>query len=709
MILQKTKKLLIVLLSICLIACCGIFVLTTNTVNAAAPTTFKMQDGAYVRVSNDYADNGIRFIAEIEKTEYEGLEGEKTAGVFIMPKHYLTAKGMLNEANTFGASSVYTWEGKSATPETGKTTIIHMNSQPVLNGEVYEIKGSVVNLKEANLNLDYVGQAYIKAGDTYYFAETEQTSLEANGRSIVSMSQSALIKGGLGTTETTNLQGYLSKYLTVSSGSVTRSVAKEVYIENGQGEFVKSTTLSDVDDVTIDSATDFTTEYVVEDTTLTGHRLIPYYSETSAYPSNDQSGAVKLYYEKNSYTGFASDAVDNIIFSSATTGEGDVFARNGLTKTGLASANVTANDKFSYYGGSDTIQANAWGWDWAHLEYTTPVQLPISTNLFSVVLYTVSDSDANGTHNIQFGLNGSVTRFTIPAVNQAKRYYFTLPSSVSEITKLSFCLDNGAYATNGYCTVAIDSLRWESELYTGSDYYATSTDTTVTVGLDPIASTIYTSEEIAGMDIDIAYKGANANGVATPVSGSAQLDVQGKSYTVEVSKDNVVVNTYRIFGNYPYFVTTFDKETEMAATNDNPFRLDYANSKVVGNSKALSDVASFNSNSVDGDKSLYINGTSPSASYLRFADTTATANKGITKLGMWVYSTSNRTLNIATVTVNIGSADKTSKGSVSVKKDEWNYVEFEFDTLNSISYIKLDDSIVNGAFGWIYIDRITFA
>lgn len=172
---MKTKK--IALLSFLACACLigGAVGMNANSVSAETPVV-TMKAGASLRVPVKGADadadkDGIKFRATFDIAEVEKLEGEKSVGMFIAPATYNT-KTPINEANCFGESAVYTWENKAEA--VGDTKIVHVDGYAYKHTEdatVLTMDASLWNLKTTSLDKEFVGVAYLKAGDAYYFAE----------------------------------------------------------------------------------------------------------------------------------------------------------------------------------------------------------------------------------------------------------------------------------------------------------------------------------------------------------------------------------------------------------------------------------------------------------------------------------------------------------------------------------------------------------
>lgn len=141
---------------------------------------------------------GIRFISELNEEAYNRLkdmtegtdylkQGENVTiefGLIIAPKAYMDSgnanfKGELTEENLFGENAVYDWklsENENYIPKEGKTRITKFSDSEMTaitsEGKTrYCIKGSIINIKESNYDLEFVAKGYIKIsgrGETTY-------------------------------------------------------------------------------------------------------------------------------------------------------------------------------------------------------------------------------------------------------------------------------------------------------------------------------------------------------------------------------------------------------------------------------------------------------------------------------------------------------------------------------------------------------------
>lgn len=212
-----------------------------------------------------YENDGLRFSSTIDKAQYDALvEGgyTVTTGTFILPLSYWSANPV-NEENCFSAAPKYYWataEGYSVAETEGKLQILNVIGDPSIEGDVYRLNGSVLNLKDNSvLNVKFIGVGYIKyekdETTTYAFAETT----ESNARSVADVAQKAYYnQGGIDDETRTSIgeayvQRYLDLYNAKNGAYPTVEYTETVKVETKNGfktveVFEKSTTVSKYDD-----------------------------------------------------------------------------------------------------------------------------------------------------------------------------------------------------------------------------------------------------------------------------------------------------------------------------------------------------------------------------------------------------------------------------------------------------------------------------
>lgn len=190
---STTKKQTMLLLAVLSCSAAMVGALTwkdTTAETAIDPDRFALVDGASVRLKED--DNGIRFQVELGANTYDSvtqLEGDvvaSKAGMFVVPYTFV------NNANAYeSGAGVGDYESFKQ-----KIDIVFYDSTAEVNkfyqdGDYYYANGAVVDMKFANLNVEYVGIGYIatttESGTTYQFTPFTQAD---NARSI------AFVAGG---------------------------------------------------------------------------------------------------------------------------------------------------------------------------------------------------------------------------------------------------------------------------------------------------------------------------------------------------------------------------------------------------------------------------------------------------------------------------------------------------------------------------------
>ena len=160
-----------------------------------------MRRGASVRIADDYAQNGIRFELNMQKSDYEDLKESNpnvVFGMFIAPVDYETLYAPLTEENLTGENAKYGWAEKLEDGTYGKYTGTKTQIINLVTDEMGERDGamvwyaSLVNLLHGenggtdNRNREFIGIGYMKAGDVYTFAARND-----NVRSMTYVAQQA--------------------------------------------------------------------------------------------------------------------------------------------------------------------------------------------------------------------------------------------------------------------------------------------------------------------------------------------------------------------------------------------------------------------------------------------------------------------------------------------------------------------------------------
>ena len=160
-----------------------------------------IRQGASVRISENYAQNGIRYELNMQKSSYDDLKASNpnvVFGMFIAPADYETLYAPLTEENLTGESAQYGWAEKLEDGTYGKYTGTKTQIINLVTDEMGEKDGamvwyaSLVNLMRGenggtdNRNREFIGVGYMKVGDVYTFAARND-----NVRSMTYVAQQA--------------------------------------------------------------------------------------------------------------------------------------------------------------------------------------------------------------------------------------------------------------------------------------------------------------------------------------------------------------------------------------------------------------------------------------------------------------------------------------------------------------------------------------
>ena len=170
------RKLLLTLTTFALI-CSAFFALSTTVFGKSSAdgatfetVNFTMREGASVRIGSndagtefDYTKNGIRFTAKMSVSDYEAIKDDAsvTYGILVAPKDYHD-ENPLNEANVFGAESVYSFDDtKIKIANITTKTLVPVDEDGNGTTDYYGYNASMVNLKTDNVTRQFVAVCYI--------------------------------------------------------------------------------------------------------------------------------------------------------------------------------------------------------------------------------------------------------------------------------------------------------------------------------------------------------------------------------------------------------------------------------------------------------------------------------------------------------------------------------------------------------------------
>lgn len=696
---SKTSRILVVLVSLFML----FTVLGCMTFSASAtsvkPTveSFQMINGASIRTvyeNETGVENGIRFSAELSVNDYNTLSAyeDVTVGTFVMPLSYYQKKP-INEANCFGTGSVYTWADKGVNDG---VEILHIpgklyqtDSEIVAGATVYRINGSVVNMKEENLDRTYIGVSYIKVSDGtnvyYYFAET---SVDAS-RSIVDVSQNILIAEDEEYSDAAT--GILNRYLTANDGSVSAKVIEEVYVNSSTG-YEKAETK--VNEVTLTTASDFTKTYGAIPEKDGYLHITAKQGQTSSVARTGEDVTLKYYFDKK--------IADVIILDSSNVKEGqNIYTAHGITELGGTGSSLTEDSNWGYHG-NHSIKYNDYYNTVAGIIFAEPVVLPAPTRTISFMVKNDKNNVGNGVDTntvLVFDKdNVEIGRTTFVPNNEPSKVYevsITLSKDITTIGQIRFSADDAG--TGGdYNPMYIDYIHAEYDLLAlGIDNIEMLESGDKKLELDiksKIISTKLSDKEITDGLVITAKE--LPNGTATTLTANEQGKYElnaadGINYEVEYSVTaggNSVSGKFFVLGYINGWKESFE-----------------------GTNGTVSSLAKLVDNSLDGSNALTTKSTSNS-NYANFVYAELISNTTqYTTLCFWAYSVSDYTP--GGVCIFIQDHEKTIFYAENTTiKAGWNYYELK---IRNNGVMKRDIMSVGFA-GWqispvgtVIIDRMS--
>ena len=146
----------------------GVSAINVSAETALTYSTFKMQNGASVRIgsvadeeSGRIVDGGLRFSADISESEYNALISAGSKFGFIIAASDKLGSLELDEKNVFTDPQVY-YAGQE-NPDTTKVMVTNVRAEyaNVDDDNEYELCGALTSIKESNLTRAFIGRAYV--------------------------------------------------------------------------------------------------------------------------------------------------------------------------------------------------------------------------------------------------------------------------------------------------------------------------------------------------------------------------------------------------------------------------------------------------------------------------------------------------------------------------------------------------------------------
>ena len=372
---------------------------TETTGKSLSEISYTMMNGASIRTDG----TGIRFSALLSQDDYDGLTvqyGEDLEfGTFIMAAKYLDSKsgGAFTEEQFFGdydnddaTTSIYTWDGATVTED--RVQILQMESSAYLDTKenAIRVNGSVARVYDNNLDMDYIGVCYIKAGTEYKLA-----SLNNNVRNVVYVSQLAVAKSESADFVSAG-QAVIDHYTTLADAVTSVNYTVNTYIHNYEtgaveygepqeysAELNESISLSEI--ASTITATDGTYNYVASRSTTSGVAYIGDKLTLDLYYHKKADGVLYDFYDTEEATSFY--YFDTYGIAEDFDGEECVnFDRQESAWGTLKFTNTDIDNSFS-------VSESAYMYIWAYVK--TPTSDTVGETRFTYHYYNGTDWSSN--------------------------------------------------------------------------------------------------------------------------------------------------------------------------------------------------------------------------------------------------------------------------------------------------------------------------
>lgn len=464
---KSSKKLFLALFTALIMLCACFSLGNFTTVKANTLPTFTMDVGASVRlVGTDKTQNGIRFTAVMSESDYntfKGSYGEVKFGIAIIPADY-ALNYPITKDNLFGQNAVYVSNmSASQAIAQGKRAMVVGESQSLTkDGSVYVLNVAMTNFITSNISREFIGTpyfAYKTEGATEFSYELGNYyggDISNNTRSMAFVAQKAIEAG-----KDTNGTLYDTYINDMVVGSIKSDYTVNYYFDNGNGEYVKEPTFTQILSGVVNSKIDLsaiTSKYAIRDNAFTLNQEL---STSSAIVYANGKTQIDFYYDLNLtggsvYFGFPDDLYEaGALITNLTDGSVDNIV---WTKDYPCTTSFIAAD----FGYVDTItgikikhQANSDVWFGANVEYSVDGKNFVKAGV-------VTDADgANGVTEIVF--DGLVKARFIRLTHGDRNLSTWI--KVAEIEKCSaISIDQGLTLSEGVLANIIDgdkeSFAW---------------------------------------------------------------------------------------------------------------------------------------------------------------------------------------------------------------------------------------------------------
>lgn len=556
--------------------------------NADEAISFYMSAAAMrANSAEDPSEQGLRFTAYIDKANYEAIVSEGSAveaGTFIMPYDYIAKYGDITESSCF-VDHVYTWEAKA---ETSGKTILHCPAMPyettVNGGEaVYRINASVVDMKDKNLDREYVAKSYIKitvnGAEKYYFAKREEDSAKD---SVANLAQGILLSETASEAEKSVATDFVQSYIDRAGGAELK-LATEYYVNSSAGRtdngtvkiadgtgYSKSESLSKTETITLGSVEDFTKLYGEETPGLAGYKFVKGSPLSSAATRLKACGTatLKYYFDKdygsNDFLS-VSEMKDNL----------DIIQPSGV------SDGIKVSNSWGWNGGESLRLSWHGTGDWGKIQFKNTVHLEAPTDTFSFMVKHAEQKENATVFDIWFmkknssgvlewigkaGTSGSAVAVSDSAgfdVNAVYKVTFKIPVQISEFDAIAFLPKMGVYDP-----ILIDRFRAEIPVgVKGGNVELNAENALAPVEInvnERLFTTVYSVDEFRS-NIAVSYKKlpGGADTPATIENGKFTIAPEKESnYEVSLGVTiggETVQSKFYVLGYFKNMITSFDE------------------------------------------------------------------------------------------------------------------------------------------------------
>ena len=534
------KKIIVALILAAVSSIClgtGVSLMSTNAFAASDKLeniTISMSEGAGVRATPNYKDNGIRYRLNVPATEYDEFikdNADSSFGFFIAPVDY-DEENPLNMDNLVGANAVYTWQGDNY--DETKIEIINLNTTTLSldaeTGERYWY-GSIVNLKYDengewdNRDREFIAVAYIKDGEDYKFAERND-----NVRSMVYVAQCAL-QSGKYDNDAVLTKALTDSYITPFADKEVNYTVETVY-DDGEKIVTETATYTKKINETISVTPQASIEkdglvYTTENTQV----------DTVAYANNKTKISIR-YGVAAKYT---ADFKGVALNADGSVGSGNIVVRNERRYSGANDnpATINSSERGLVLGGVGAYEGPSVNLNGLNKETSYTLNMSLIgkelagvAGIYAYLYYTDKDGNvvgegykSNGTAKNTYAAD-LASNFFQPSADGTRAYFtFTTPNVEFHTAKIALLSPYG-----GAWSVTIPEMSVIERTINHNMSYMTSGKVGATYQMQVDTAICAGKPTYSSSDSTVAS--VDANGLVTlNKSGKAEITVTVGSYT----------------------------------------------------------------------------------------------------------------------------------------------------------------------------------